>query len=607
MANLPKQVVSLFFGATDQDTSKKAVRIGDLIEARNCQQIKGGELSKREGFTETTQAYQGKGSITPEAFCSPDGVVKLVRDRVDDIAYTQSAAGGEWKSRGGSQRLLCRPSLRFPSTKSATQIAPMFKQSGDFFVWLDDESHFRYARQDADGSRLLYLSEPIAVAGPDGDGDAPSTHVSSFCVVQHADFDPDNLWVFWVDATWNVDAQQYRDGIWALKIPLDDSAPSQVCITAGTSSNKYILTGITATYTDGALWLAQCGIYLAQGDAVPFRSANAGQIDGFCQHFKVSSAGTISNLTQYLTTNGSDSRSWTASGICMLTSPDHHSPEALFYAFWTQHATDSKLTNLIVIRASTTTQFVAGSILATVDLSSDILPAILTVNHSFVGAVTGREHADGAYVVASVRVSASNSGVNAWADVGSNTADRIFTTCYDYRIAGGGSVETVWSKRGAWLAHGVFRRTDGAEFVITGWQDTDEVQMPYHLRRFTDGEIVTQFAYGEGAYPGGCGALAGQLEHHVGDLQQPYLGRQPYSATAPSVALATTSANVAGTVDMAAVAIERPDYQNPTSERGLAVSPGGIPTIVGGWQRVQEAGPLVYPGGLQSFWGSGAS
>ena len=62
-----------------------------------------------------------------------------------------------------------------------------------------------------------------------------------------------------------------------------------------------------------------------------------------------------------------------------------------------------------------------------------------------------------------------------------------------------------------------------------------------------------------------------------------------------------------GTVDMAAVAITRPSYQNPTSERGLAVTPGGIPTISGGWQNNQEAGPLVYPGGLTSFWGSGAT
>ena len=602
---LTKQPVSVFFGTTDQDTSKKGVKLADLVTAQNCQQLKVGELTKREGFTETAQTYESKSAFTPEAFCCPDGSAKLVRDAADDVVYAQGPVGGEWKSKGGTQRLLCKSALRFPSTASDTQLAPMIKQSGDWFVWLDDSTHFRYAKQDADGVRLLYLSDPIAVAGPTA-GAGTSTHVSSFCVVQNATFDAANIWVFWVDWTTNT-AQQNRDGVWALKIPLDGSATSQILISAGTGANTYILTGITATYVGGALWLAQCGIFLQAGSAVDFRSSSFTTGYGWSQHFTVTSGGVAGAIGSY--TRTSTARSWIASGICMLTTPEYNyatSPARLRYAFWSKHATDSTLADLVLVSVLMSDGTATAYTVDSADLDSAILPATLTTNHNYVGAVTGREYATGCYIVASVRVSAENDGTAAWADVGTNTADRIFTKCYDYSFLGP-SVSTRWAARGAWLAHGLFRRTDDAEFIITGWQDTDEIQMPYHLRRFTDGAIVTQFAYGEGAYPGGCGLLAGQFTYHVGDLQQPYLSKNPYSESYPSVVLATTSANVTGTVDMAALTISRPSYQNPTTERGLALAPGGTPTISGGWQNNQEAGPLVYPSGVGSYWGAGSS
>src|SRR5512139_3906185 len=141
-----------------------------------------GEHIKRGGFTQAENTYQSKASIVPDAFISPDGTVKLVNDSSDDIFYAQSAAGGEWKSRGGLQRLTVRSRLRFPSSASDKQTAPMSKQAGNWFVWLDDEQHWRYAQQDADGTRLVRISDPIAVAGPTA-GDGGSTHVKSFALV----------------------------------------------------------------------------------------------------------------------------------------------------------------------------------------------------------------------------------------------------------------------------------------------------------------------------------------------------------------------------------------------------------------------------------------
>ena len=68
---LPKQPISLFFGATDQDTSKKRAQLGDMVTAENCRQVKGGEFSKRDGFTQTQQSYLTSPIVSPDSIISP--------------------------------------------------------------------------------------------------------------------------------------------------------------------------------------------------------------------------------------------------------------------------------------------------------------------------------------------------------------------------------------------------------------------------------------------------------------------------------------------------------------------------------------------------------
>ena len=601
MTTLAKQVVSVLFGATDQDTSKKAVKLGDLVTAENVVQVKGGEFSKRDGFTATEQTYIDRESIMPDAFCAPDGTVKLVRDSLDDVAFAQGAAGGTWKSLGGTQRLMVKDHLRFHSTSSAEQVAPMAKQAGDFFVWLDDESHVRYAQQDPDGTRLARISDPVLVAGPTA-GSGESSHIKSFALVNDVTFDADNLWIYWVDWTWNEAAQQNRNGVWAMKIPKDFTLPTQYCVAAGTANNRYILTGITATVIGGVCYTAQCGIYTGTGDAVQFRSAGAMEMDGWAQHMTVDNTGTAGVLHSYLRT--STSRAWCASGICWLSSAgNRYVTDHLYYAFWTQHLTDRTKCDLVLVDVTVSTGDTTGIKIASIDLTTEAKPATFTVNHTFVGQVTGREYDGGCYVIGSVRATNSIGSDGVITDINTTVkADRVYTRCYTC-TTGGGTIRARWTARGAWLAHGIFKWSGSAsEYIITGWHDADEVQLCYHLRELDTGKIVCQFLYGNAAFAGGCGSSYAQLTQHVSDLQQPYLLGSQYSAILP-----TASANVDGSCDISTIEVYRPTYQQPAPVRGLALAPGGIPTIAGGWQNVQEAGPLTAPSLVQSFYGSGSS
>ena len=453
---------------------------------------------------------------------------------------------------GGSRRLLVKDRLRFNSSTSTSQIAPMAKQAGDWFVWMDDEGHFRYAQQDPDGTRLVRVSDPIAVAGPTA-GSGGSAAVKSFALIYNEDFDADNLWVYWVDWSTNAGAQQNRDAVWAMKIPLDWTAPTQMNVYVGTSSNLRIFTGVSATYVDGSMWIAACGVYLSVGTAVDFRSNSAGQIDGLSKHFTVDSSGNPSSATSYVRT--STARSWCASGICWLTNGDYSFTSGhAYYAFWTQNESDRTLCDLVMIDVTTATGSAADTTIASIALDTEAKPDILTLDHNYIGQVSGREDsASLIYIVGSVRVSNANNGALAWTDINTTVkADRVYTQCYGYIPGLGAGV--LWTGRGSWLACGPFRRSSGSgEFIVTGYHDADEVQMCYHLREFETGNIVCQFLYGRAAFAGGCGSSYKQIEAHVSDIHQPYL-----SGADIAVVLPTSSVNVSGTCDISALEFSRP-------------------------------------------------
>ena len=97
-----------------------------------------------------------------------------------------------------------------------------------------------------------------------------------------------------------------------------------------------------------------------------------------------------------------------------------------------------------------------------------------------------------------------------------------------------------------------------------------------------------------------------QIAGRVADVAQPMLATAGVGS-GNQILLAMQSANITGSVDIANVTFAKPAYQQPAVFGSFALSPGPVPTIVSGWQRLQEAGPLVYPSRLETAFGVGST
>lgn len=601
---IQKTPVQFFFGATDQDTSKKGVRSGDLVTATNVQQLHPGEMIKRGGFTQSSQTFDSPSTVEADSLTSPDGVQVLIRDSITDTAFARAGSSTTNVSRGASQRVLCTPNIRFPSLESGIQEAPMAKQSGDYFVWLHDETHFVIAHRSSDDGSIIEQTDPIAVNG--GFGDTPSTHVKSFAIIDAATFDADALWIFWVDWTSGV---TYRDSIWAYRVPhatLD--TPTAFRVAAGTDAEKCATSISVAVVPSGRLTVAVCGVTGAGGTPpIAFREdATAGPLKSYVDFWQYTYA------TGSLTTIGSGSaeqtttnRNWVGSGICILSAKDvtEEHEDGFYVSFWGASATADSA-DLLVYHATESTGVMSGYVVATVNATGYASSGSTQIN--FLGSTTGYETATGATVIAQFRVYYENSGFVDPDDC--YYPDRLYTACYAYAAAAGGSSSTIWTARGSWLAHGWFERSDSVKYVITGWEDADAIQLPYHLRRVDTGAIVAQFGYGIGAHAAGTATKDAQIDGHLSDLNQPAIQASPVVVAIDNmVLLQVQSANVNGSLDIASVALSKPTYQSPSTIRKLEIAPGPIPTIVSGWQPLREAGPLVSPPTFGAYWGQGSS
>lgn len=609
---LPKQVVQFFFGATDQDTSAKGVKTGDVVIAQNIQQLHGGELIKRGGFEQSLESYDGA-TCEPDSLVSPDGAQTIIHDADTDSAFVATgdteSTGLERsinQSQGASLRLMATTQVRFPASETDTQAAPMCKQAGDYFVFLVDESHIRVARKSTDGSSVVDDSGSVAVVGPAPEGGGPhaSTHIKSFAVVNTDDFDDSYLWVFWVDWSTNAGAQQNRDGVWAVKFSKADlTTYSFYNVAHGGEIPNLCLTSISASIVgNGNLVVAQVGNIGHGGTWIDFRTA-CSSVDWHAQHFYFDKTGTRSQIG-YKTNVCEKEFNWCASGCCILTQDDVASfvSGSFRYAFWCN--SDAYQDHWMLTVATIPEDFSdtgkegSGSYLTVSAIKTD---EDLALGHGMaLGSVTGYETAAGAMIVAQFRHYLGTGLVDPF---GAYTCDRLYTMGFNF--TGSLMATPTWTARGAWLAHGWFEWTDGTKCVITGYEDPDALQVPYHLRNAETGQILAQFSYGEGPHAGGTATSTTQVTGHWNDLNQPMI--QGDSATSPhdNVVLATQSANVTGTTDIVSVTIEKPSYQNPASWGNMAIAPGPIPTIVNGWQKVTEAGPLVAPPRFLTCYGTG--
>lgn len=620
---ISKSIVQFFFGATNQDTSKKGVKQGDLITARNMQQLHPGEFVKRGGMAQYAQTYAGLGAtFAPDSISSPDGVQVLTREPTTDTMLARSSDATHHANMGSSLRIMADPTIRFPATSTGKQSAPMAKQAGDYYVWLDDAQHFMIAKRSTDSEAELATLGPVAVAGPGHSGGTilpDSAHVSSFAAIDSADFDTDNLWVFWVDCSTNAGAQQNRDGVWGMKVPHTLVGPVTFYeIHSGTQSNL-MFTGISATILTSGLMLAVCGCHPTNGgpdtyaNYIGFRVACSSVNTALlCLRIYVTGEVAWSSTTEKTST----AACWTASGVCHLSIKTIASFRAnhFYVSLWAGNATSVNSADLVVVDSNESgSNDQTWHILATVD-NTGYIPVGSPDHPFFIGSTTGHEVAPvgsgswgsgGAYVVAQYRIFYHYGSPIEYVDPVVDYPDQIFTKCYEW-FANGTSPYLLWTVRGAWIAQGWFKWTDGTELLITGWQDGGELQTPYHLRRLDTGAILAQFAYGQGPYAGGCSDEGTQIANAIADIQQPMLGAAGYQSEL-QILLTMQSSNIAGSVDIANVALSKPAFQNPTIFASFALSPGPVPTVVDGWQRLREAGPLVYPSKVITAFGTGST
>jgi hypothetical protein len=603
---LPKQVAQVFFGATDQDTSKKGIKLGDLVQAVNCQQVKGGELTKREGFTATAQTYEGLASIDGESVISPNGFQVITRDATTDTVFARSTDATHNQNVGQSLRILAKTQVRFQALETGTQISPMAKQAGDFYVYLKDASTFVVAKRSTNSETLLISREfSVSFGSPE-----PSTHVSSFAVIDNADFDATSFWIFWVDWTTNATAQQNRDAVRAVKITHDLGASTFYTLDTGTQTNN-VYTSICASVTSDNY--VTIGVSTAHAITTPdnytafwdFRKDGPPVNTGIAV---LKYDATPSLKFSYTGERAGTYPNWTASGISSLTSSENtfHTGHCRF-ALWVSTQASLNSCELVMVDVDVANTSATWTTIETIT-DAGHWPITATQGRPlFMGSTTGMETAAGTFVAAQMRIYYHNTDnvtfVDPTGDVGLYP-DRIFTKGYAIGdITGLPSL--LWTARGAWLASGWFMSEEGIPLLVTGWQDNGAAQVPYHLRRFDTGAILAQFAYGEGPFAGGCANPGTQIDNHVCDINQPAM--QSTADSRDAIVLAIQSANIAGSVDVSNITISRPTYQGPVAFRDLAVYPGPIPTIANGWQNLQEAGPLVYPSQMKCFWGSGSS
>jgi len=616
---LRQQALSLFFGATDQDTSAKGIKLGDLVRAVNMQQLHGGEFIKRGGFSQeaTTDWNPSTGTQAPDSVASPDGIQTVVRNTKDDTV-SLVRAGGVRDSLGGNLRLMSTMRVLFPAGAEGEQIAPMAKQAGQYYVWLKDSSTFRVAKLSSDGQTLEETTIEIAVNGPASVGSA-STHVTSFAIVDDSTFDSANLWIYWADWTTNS-SQQNRDAIWAIKVSHSLATATQYQIYEGTQTNDCVTSiaaGRIPNNQASAEVLVVAGV--CRGNAqnndyahfCDFRKATT-DVYVHCLNVWATSAGAGRAPVKSYVMHTNGLATW-VSGCCLLTIPSVYSyvtGKAYFAVMASNVTYPTTMVSVFAVEVDTT-----NSTTSVVDLGAlRINETTSTIGSPcIVGQLTGHETATGFRIAAQLRAYAylssgevsdpavdGNAGGTPPAD--SRAVDRLYVKCGDYLRAGSGAF--IWEARGAWLAQGWFTDVDGNELLITGYEDPTGLQVPYHLRRFDTGAIVGQFATGQGPHVGGCASKHAQLEGHCSDIQQPSFGSSGLSRN--QVLLSLQGQNISGSADIAQVTFARPAFQNPATWRDYVVYPGPIPTICQGMQPVREVGPLTFPADFGTFGSSGA-
>lgn len=636
---LPKQPISLVFGATDQDTSGKKVQAGDLVIAQNVRQVKGGEFSKRDGFTQVAHSYAGAETITPDSIVSPDGTQVLTRDAATDHVYARSTSNSYSQDQGHADRFVPHVRTRFPATASGQQVAPMAKQAGNYVVRILDEGHFKIAQlnpttsaeshsPDEDAETVITESVSLSVSTISS---AASARVDSFAVVDYATWDANNLWILWVD---------WSGSIYAWKVPhtnLNTGTFYTVYTRAPATTYYPAYTSICAGMVSGSMAVAACGVlYDTDGHggepSIGFRlwrstpTANASNRGtSISVHFYLNKTTGLPEVA-YTPVNYTDSTVGTmTAAACTILSVDGFQTSASYW-YYAFIGNVGGYPAVVVIEVIAATLAIIGPrtrafVLAAPDTYG--LPADWSAaNYShygwfYDGQLAGKETATGIDIAVTMipYYCPTLATFKAW------NPDYLFTECYS--VTTGGTWTLKWKKLGACIAAGWIRlrdyastATSGKDYLLTTWEDKEALQTCYHLREWETGEILAQLAYGQAAHVGHTGTRDTQVVGYCSDIQHPMLmGVNQYADLPLCIPVGLQSANVNGCVDVAMVLLQhydflaaaKPIWQNPVEVMGFALAPGPIPTIYNGFQLLREAGPLVYPSRPESYAGAGSS
>jgi hypothetical protein len=642
---LPKQPFSLFFGATDQDTSRKLVQLGDLITAQEVRQVKGGEFSKRDGFGQIAQVYNGQASCAPDSVVTPDGVQVLTRDAATDHVFARSITNTLNQDQGHADRFVPYVRTRFPAVGTNEQAAPMAKQAGNYVVRLIDEGHFVVSQLNPatsaaassptqDAETIIQETASISVSTISS---AASTKIKSFALVDHSFFDASNLWLIWVD--WSAK-------VYAYKIPhanLSTGTFYTVSTFSASSPLYAVLTSVCAGMIDGPhMVVAACGVeydttaaYVSPGNAgghaTGFRTGQTEYANNYAKtistHMYLANTGSlVGSAVAYTGQQGKMTAA--ACTIASVAGGFQSSNGTWFYAFIGNGTSgDWSIVLQKVTSATPATYSTYFQAFSAVVPDTYGLPLDWNANNFarygwfYNGQLAAKETATGVDVAVTVIPYYVNQTTNP-GTLKAYNPDYLFTQRWAFATSGG-TWTGQWTKLGCCVAQGWLRlrdyastSTSGKDYLLTIWEDKEALQTCYHLREWDTGEILAQLAYGQAAHVGHTATRDLQVQGYYSDVQQPMLyGVNQYNDLPLSILVGMQSVNQNASVDVAVLILQhwdfaklaKPVWQDPAGVLGFAIAPGPITTIMSGFQRLREAGPLVYPSRLETYRGTGSS
>lgn len=533
---IPKQDIEFIFGAVNQARGRRRLRVGEIIEAINTRQVKEDEYRKRPGFDRVVPTPES-GSFTASAeSLVADGKRLLARDAAG-VVWARN--GSAWQSRGTVKRML--PTL-FPAKLVPSASKPVIVAVGsNFWVFTVASGAYRWTIFDASGNVVRTQTTQTAAS------------ITNLAAVSDGTY----VWVLWITgASTTVTSHRFT-------IASPGTAVTSATYRSTTSNTAGVDMAVldngniaVATLEDnGATTIALNVSYLdtatgqAKGSPAAVTTSVGGGVGG------TGRAGTPSILT-YGGANGS----WYVT------------------AWTTRNGLTGTGGGTSLVLATITSSNLATS-------ARDIADTTDGVN-GVIGWACGYVAANGDRVV--------YAATDTYA--GTPTQPRPYVlTRYTWD---GASVTTLVLRRYSYPVSKP-QTIGGAWYLLTGFDDGPATNfLKSYFLVDSDGNIITEIAYGQGATAGLKADTAVPTMAKGMTFVTPLLvsGNKLFAATL----LNTGSGGGAASVNDFAEALLSCDtaatYAAPVRLRdGIAIWPGGVPMRAGTQDDQREVAPLLSP------------